>query len=69
MKCPFSIRHLSALAAEAKLPFLALDADNILSLKSNHQYYTQCQVQMAATDLKESILFVWTPHGSHIGAQ
>jgi len=66
VKCPFSIRHLSPLAAEAKLPFLVLDADNMLSLKRNHQYYTQCQVQMAATDLKESILFVWTPHGSHM---
>ena len=66
VKCPFSIWHLSPLAAEAKLPFLVLDADNILLLKRNHEYYTQCQVQMAATDLKESILFVWTPYGSHM---
>ena len=63
VKCPFSICHLSPSDPDAKLPFLNIADDGKYSLKRNHQYFTQCQVQMAATGVKELIFFVWTPHG------
>ena len=34
-----------------------------MSLNEKHKYYTQCQVQMAVTQVMHSYFFVWTPHG------
>ena len=66
IKCPFSIRHLSPTEPEAKLPFLKFDNNGKTSLKRNHQYFTQCQVQMAAACAEKSIFFVWTPQRFHM---
>ena len=62
VKCPFSIRHLSPMDSEAKLPYIRRIND-VVSMNYNHKYYTQCQVPMAATNIKQSYFFVWTAHG------
>ncbi len=68
VKCPFSIQHLSPTEPEAKLPFLKFDNNGKTSLKRNHQYFTQCQVQMAAACAEKSIFFCLDtpriPHGT-----
>ena len=61
--CPFSICHLSPSDPYAKLPFLNISDDGKYSLERTHQYFTQCRVQMAATGVKEFMVFVLTPHG------
>ena len=48
IKCPFSISHLSPTADQANLSFLVNS-----KLKISHQYYTQCQLQMGVTGLKQ----------------
>ena len=65
VKCPFSIAHTSPTDPDAKLPYLAIDSgSNTLCLRRNHKYFTQCQVQMAATKSKQCYFFVWTSHGT-----
>ena len=63
IKCPFSIRHLSPESPEAILPYMKRE-NNISTLSSSHKYYTQCQIQMAATQLQKCYFFVWTAHGN-----
>ena len=58
IKCPFSISHLSPTADEANLNYLVNS-----KLKISHQYYTQCQLQMGVTGLKQCYFFVYTAHG------
>ena len=62
IKCPFSIRDKSPLDSDAKLPYLKKN-NEVIMLNVNHAYYTQCQVQMAASEIKTSYFYVWTPHG------
>ena len=63
IKCPFSIRDKSPIDAENGLKYLELNDANQLSLKRNHAYYTQCQIQMAVTGIPKSYFVVWTAHG------
>ena len=63
IKCPFSIRHLSSDSPEANLPYIKRQ-NNMPKLSTNLKYYTQCQIQMAATKLQKCYFFVWTAHGS-----
>ena len=58
IKYPFSISHLSPTDDQASLNYL-VDSE----LKSSHQYYTQCQLQMGITGLKHCYFFVYTAHG------
>ena len=60
VKCPFSINYMSP--KNANLQYIVKDG-NHSKLKTSHKYYTQCQLQMAVTKLKESYFVVWTPHG------
>lgn len=62
IKCPYSVRDKSPIDSDAKLPYLKRN-DQIITLNANHAYYTQCQVQMAASQIKISYFYVWTPHG------
>ena len=48
VKCPISINHFSPMDEEAKLLYLKKDINSELHINKNHQYFTQCQVQMAA---------------------
>ena len=63
VKCPFSIRDLSPLDSKAKLPYLVRGEKSIY-LNRKHKYYTQCQMEMAASQCKKCYFYVWTPHGS-----
>ncbi len=63
VKCPYSIRDKSPMDADVTLPYLNKDA-NVTSLKANHKYYTQCQVQMAASEIHTCHFYVWTPNGA-----
>ena len=63
IKCPFSIRYLSPESPEAILPYMKRE-NNISTLSSSHKYYTQCQIQMAATQLQKCYFFAWTAHGN-----
>ena len=63
IKCPFTIRHLSLDSPEANLPYIRRE-NNVLKLLPNHKYYTQFQIQMAATKVQKCYFFVWTAHGS-----
>ena len=62
VKCPISINYTSPLDLNIDLPYLERSGENV-SLKKNHRYHTQCQMQMGVTGLKTCYFFVWTPHG------
>lgn len=66
IKCPFSIRHTSPQDQAVSLPYLEKGNNNEISLKRNHRYFTQCQIQMASTKTTQCYFFVWTSHGSHL---
>ena len=63
VKTPYSIRDKSPVDSEVKLPYLKQNRGE-LRLNENHKYFTQCQVQMAATEISASYFYVWTPKGS-----
>ena len=65
VKCPYSISHTSPTDPEINLPYLKRK-DDLLNLNKNHKYFTQCQVQMAASKIRQSYFFVWTAHGSFV---
>lgn len=60
IKCPFSISHKSP--TDVVLDFL-VERNGKKVLKKSHKYYTQCQLQMYATNLKKCFFMVWTSHG------
>lgn len=62
VKCPFSIRHTTPTDSSIKISFLTTHTGK-LALNKNHKYYTQCQMQMASTQLLSNYFFVWTAHG------
>jgi len=62
VKCPFSIQHTTPYDPNVKLPYLK-QIDGNLSLNEAHRYYTQCQIQMAATKTECCHFFVWTSYG------
>ena len=57
-------RDKSPVDSEVKLPYLKQNRGEI-RLNENHKYFTQCQVQMAATEISASYFYVWTPKGSY----
>ena len=63
VKCPFSISHTSPMDPDAKLPYLNRSSDQALSINRNHKYFTQCQIQMAASKVEQGYFYVWTSHG------
>ena len=65
VKCPYSINYTHPQDPNITLPYLCKD-DDVLTLKKQHKYYTQCQVQMAVTGYKHCFFMVWTPHGKFI---
>ncbi|XP_050537318.1 uncharacterized protein LOC126903263 isoform X1 [Daktulosphaira vitifoliae] len=63
IKCPYNCKD-SLLFDEKKqinIPYLHYDKENsIISLKKNHCYYTQCQIQLYCTGLELCDLFICT---------
>lgn len=68
-KAPFSVCHTSPLSFESlqQLNFLKKSTSpmsrNEIILNRNHSYYTQCQMQLEATNRLYCDFFCWTPHG------
>ena len=60
VKCSYSISHTSP--EDAELAFVEKENDQF-KLKKTHIYYTQCQIQMAVTNLEKTCFVVWTRHG------
>ena len=65
VKCPFSIRHTTPVDPQVHLPYLKRRDDQLV-LNENHKYHTQCQIQMAATEISQGYFFVWTAHGTFL---
>jgi len=63
VKCPISIAGEDARVAA--LPFLE-DRDGIRSLKTNHKYHTQVQMQMAVSKRLWCDFFVYSEGGHHM---
>ena len=57
VKCPYSISHTSP--KDSELAFIGKVNDQF----KLHIYYTQCQLQMAVTNLEKTYFVVWTRHG------
>ena len=62
IKCPFSIRDKSPYHAESELKYLERNNENKLTLKRNHAYFMQCQIQIGVTGIEKSYFVVWTAH-------
>ena len=63
VKCPLCMRTEGFDAALERPSFcLEMDDDDNLTLKSEHPYYYQCQLQMVATSTKQSYcdFVVWS---------
>lgn len=64
IKCPFTCKDTFLIDKDngkLKVPYLEYGREtNIINLKRNHNYYTQCQIQMYCTGLEECDLFVCT---------
>ena len=54
VKCPFSIRDKSPLDLDVKLPYINREIGGTMKLNKNRRYYTQCQIQMAASQIRDS---------------
>ena len=48
VKCPFSMRNTTPYDPKVKLPYFK-QVDGTFSINEAHRYFTQCQIQMAAT--------------------
>ena len=57
VECPYSISHTSP--KDSELAFIGKVNDQF----KLHIYYTQCQLQMAVTNLEKTYFVVWTRHG------
>ena len=66
VKCPYSIAHTTPTDQNINLSYLKRGAHSSLMLNRSHRYYTQCQVQMAATGITKGYFFVWTSHGTFV---
>lgn len=64
IKCPFTCKDtllINEKDGKLRVPYLYYDKDiNTINLKRNHNYFTQCQIQMYCTGLEECDLFVCT---------
>ena len=65
VKCPFSVRHTTPVDDSVNLPYLKKE-NGEHKLNQQHSYFTQCQVQMAVTEIPVSDFFIWTAHGYFI---
>ena len=65
IKCPYSINCASPTDPRVTLSYRLKGKDDKVALNRNHQYYTQCQMQMAVTGTNICHFFVWTPHGHY----
>ena len=59
VKCPFSISNTSPTDPGVTLTYLKLNEDGKIMTNRSHKYYTQCQVQMAATEINQCLDFTW----------
>lgn len=63
IKCPYTCKDTVLVDEESRnlrVPYLTYDKEKNICLKQNHTYFTQCQIQMYCTGLKECDLFVYT---------
>lgn len=62
IKCPYTCKDTLLIDKNGKpnVPYLLYDEKNIIYLKQNHSYFTQCQIQMYCTGLEECDLFIYT---------
>ena len=65
VKCPFTKKDISVTDACEKLFFMHL-VENIPKLKTNHNYFYQCQGIMAITEPTEIDFVVYTNKSLHI---
>ena len=56
IKCPYSLNPSDP---DVSLPYIKRDN----SINENHQYFTQCMVQMGVTQLSSTFFVVWPPRG------
>ena len=63
IKCPLSKNYEKPI--ERNLDYL-YKSDSEIKLKTNHSYFMQCILKMAATNRKLCYFVVWTPHGEVI---
>lgn len=63
IKCPYSCKDgllIDETNGSLRVPYLQYNEENIICLKQNHNYFSQCQIQMYCTGLEECDLFVYT---------
>ena len=60
IKYPYSINYTEPI--EQNLDYLHKDGD-VVKLKQNHKYFTQCLMQMRVTKTKPAYFVVWNTHG------
>lgn len=64
IKCPYTCKDTLLINEEdgkLRVPYLQYNnKKNIIYLKKNHNYYSQCQIQMYCTGLNECDLFICT---------
>ena len=66
IKCPFCHKDKSANEAAEDKTFCLQTSNDMLSLKTNHAYYYQIQIQMYVTERTYCDFVVWTNHSIHI---
>lgn len=59
VKCPYSLRESEALEDAVKNNIFCVNHDK--SLKNNHRYYTQVQLQLYVYNVEHGYFIVWTP--------
>lgn len=63
IKCPYNCKDTLLIDendGRIRVPYLHYNEKKNISLKQNHVYFTQCQIQMYCTGLEECDLFVCT---------
>lgn len=64
IKCPYTCKDtllINEVDGNLRVPYLQYnDKKNIIYLKKNHNYFSQCQIQMYCTGLDECDLFICT---------
>ena len=60
IKCPYPINYTKSCYSNLEYSRLC---DGKTAFKKSHKYYTQCMLQMAATETIKNYFVAWTPHG------
>lgn len=63
IKCPYTCKDtllIDEKSEKINIPYLQYNKEKKIILKQNHNYFTQCQIQMYCTGLEECDLFVCT---------